>query len=144
SNNYSISSGAVLSSNISQDLDFTLAYNGNYSIVKNSILPDRNNNYYISVANIKFNWIVWGGLVLNSEVFHNLYTGLDQDFNQEFLLWNASIGYKFLNNNAGEVRLSVYDILGQNNSISRNVNEIYLEDLRTQVLQRYFMLTFTY
>lgn len=142
--NFTINSGVVLSSNISPELDFTLSYNANYSIVKNSILPNQDNNYYISVANIKFNWIFWGGFVLNSEVFHNLYTGLDQDFNQEFLLWNASVGYKFLNNDAGELRLSVYDILGQNKSISRNVTEIYLEDQRTQVLQRYFMLTFTY
>ncbi len=142
--NFSISSGVVLSSNISPELDFTLSYNANYSIVKNSILPNQDNNYYISVANVKFNWIFWNGFVLNSEVFHNLYTGLDQDFNQEFLLWNASIGYKFLSNDAGEIRLSVYDILGQNQSISRNVTEIYLEDLRTKVLQRYFMLTFTY
>ena len=142
--NYSINSGVVLSSNISPELDFTISYNANYSIIKNSILPTQDNNYLISVANIKFNWIFWNGFLINTEVFHNLYKGLEQDFNQEFLLWNVSLGYKFLENNAGEIRLSVYDILGQNNSISRNVTEIYLEDLRTQVLQRYFMLTFTY
>ena len=144
SNNYSANSGVVLSSNISPALDFTLSYNANYAIVENSLLPEQNNNYFIHVANASVNWILWEKLVLNTEVFHNLYKGLEQDFDQEFLLWNASIGYKFLENNNAEVRLSVYDILGQNNSISRNVTEIYLEDLRTQVLQRYFMLTFTY
>jgi hypothetical protein len=143
-NNYAISSGFVLASNISPEFDFTIAYNANYSIVKSSLMPSQNNEYFIHVANIKFNWIFWENFVLNSEVFHNLYKGLGQDFNQEFLLWNASFGYKFLEKNAAEIRLSVYDILGQNNSITRNVTEIYLEDLKTVVLQRYFMLTFTY
>jgi hypothetical protein len=32
----------------------------------------------------------------------------------------------------------------QNNSISRNTTETYYEDVQTNVLQRYFMLTFTY
>ncbi|MBX3042204.1 MAG: TonB-dependent receptor [Candidatus Kapabacteria bacterium] len=143
-NNFSINSGVVLSSNISQNFDFTLSYSGNYTIVENSLLPEQNNNYFIHVANGSVNWILWGKLVLNTELFHNLYKGLEQEFDQEFILWNASIGFKFLENNAAELRLSVYDILGQNNSITRNVTEIYLEDLRTQVLQRYFMLTITY
>ncbi len=143
-NNYTINSGIVVASNISPELDFTLAYNANYSIVKNSILPQQDNNYFIHVANFKLNWILFEKLVLNTELFHNLYKGLEQEFNQEFLLWNASIGYKFLDNNAGEIRLSVYDLLGQNTSINRNVTEIYLEDLQTRVLQRYLMLTFTY
>ena len=43
-----------------------------------------------------------------------------------------------------EVKLSVFDILNQNNSISRTVTETYIEDTRSNVLNRYFMLTFTY
>jgi hypothetical protein len=34
--------------------------------------------------------------------------------------------------------------LGQNNNINRRVTELYLEDTRSNVLQRYFMLTLTY
>jgi hypothetical protein len=59
-------------------------------------------------------------------------------------LWNAGLGYKFLKNQQGEIRLSVFDILGQNQSITRNVTELYIEDTQTNLLQRYFMLTFTY
>jgi hypothetical protein len=40
--------------------------------------------------------------------------------------------------------LNVYDLLKQNNSIWRNVSDAYVEDVQTNVLQRYFMLTFTY
>ena len=38
----------------------------------------------------------------------------------------------------------MFDLLKQNRSITRNVTETYIEDVQNQVLQRYFMLTFTY
>ena len=43
-----------------------------------------------------------------------------------------------------EVKLIAFDILNQNNSISRDVTETYIEDRQTNVLTRYFMLTVTY
>ena len=68
------------------------------------------------------------------------YEDYTKHVNGEF----AKAKYKFLKNNAGELRLSSFDILHQNNSISRTTNSNYIEDNRTKVLQRYFMLTFTY
>jgi hypothetical protein len=44
----------------------------------------------------------------------------------------------------GELKLSVFDLLKQNKSISRNVTDSYIQDVQNQVLQQYFMLTFTY
>ncbi|PIY11018.1 MAG: hypothetical protein COZ18_04885 [Flexibacter sp. CG_4_10_14_3_um_filter_32_15] len=43
-----------------------------------------------------------------------------------------------------KIKLTVFDLLNQNNSISRNVAETYVEDIQTQVLQRYFIVSFTY
>jgi hypothetical protein len=55
-----------------------------------------------------------------------------------------AIAKKILKGQKGEVRLSVFDLLDQNQSISRNVTETYFEDVTTKVLKQYFMLTFTY
>ncbi len=49
-----------------------------------------------------------------------------------------------MKNNAGELKLSVFDLLKQNQSIVRTVTNIYIEDAQSEVLQQYFMLTFTY
>ena len=49
-----------------------------------------------------------------------------------------------MKNNTGDIRLSVFDALAQNNSISRTTSDSYYQDTRTLVLQRYYMLTFTY
>ena len=37
-----------------------------------------------------------------------------------------------------------YDILDENKSLNRSVTDTYIEDSNTQVLQQYFMLSFTY
>jgi Outer membrane protein beta-barrel family len=69
---------------------------------------------------------------------------LSAGFNQKFGIWNAAIGKKFLKKNAGELKLSVFDLLKQNQSISRAIDASYIEDAQSVVLQQYFMLTFTY
>ncbi len=144
SNTYAVSQGLVLSSNISEKLDFTLSYSGNYNVVRNSIQPALNNNYYTQGITGRVNWIFGKGFVIQSDVNNQSYRGLGQGYNQNFTLWNASVGKKFLKNNAGELKLTVFDILKQNNSISRNVTETYVQDVTSRVLTQYAMLTFTY
>jgi hypothetical protein len=136
--------GAVLASNISENVDFNLSYTANFNSVKNSIQPALNNNYFISTAGIQVKLLSKNGWVFQNDLNNQSYHGLTDGFNQNFWLWNVSVGKKFLKNNNGELRLSVFDLLKQNQSIRRNVEEIYVEDVRTQVLKQYFMLTFSY
>lgn len=139
-----LSQEVTLSSNISEKVDFTIGYKGGYNIVTNSILPELNNNLFSHTASAKFTWIFWKDIVFRTDASQTLFRGLAGDFNQDYTLWNASLGKKFLKGNAGELSLSVFDILNQNNSINREVTQTFVEDTRTQVLNRYFMLTFTY
>lgn len=144
SNTYAISQGLVVSSNISDKLDFTVSYSGNYNVVRNSIQPNLNNNYYTQGITGRVNWIFGKGFVFQTDINNQSYRGLGQGFNQNFTLWNAAIGKKFLKNNAGELKLTVFDILKQNNSITRSVTETYVQDVTNRVLTQYAMLTFTY
>ncbi|MCE7059611.1 TonB-dependent receptor domain-containing protein [Dyadobacter sp. CY343] len=144
SNTYAVSQGLVVSSNVSEKLDFTVSYSGNYNIVRNSIQPNLNNNYYTQGITGRVNWIFGKGFVVQSDINNQSYRGLGEGFNQNFTLWNASVGKKFLKNNAGELKLTVFDILKQNNSITRNVTETYVQDVTNRVLTQYAMLTFTY
>ncbi|HOY49903.1 MAG TPA: outer membrane beta-barrel protein [Flavobacteriales bacterium] len=136
--------GLVIASNISEKIDFTLTYNGGWNQVQSTLQPTLNNNYVVQTAGFKWNWLPWKGLVLNTEINHSRYDGLGTGFNQNFTLWNAGIGYKFLKGKSGELRATAFDILNQNTSISRSITETYVEDNRTKVLNRYFMLTFTF
>ena len=75
---------------------------------------------------------------------YTAYNGLSQNFNQEYFLWNAYFGYKFLKDKSFETKISVFDLLNQNRSIGRTITGNYTEDFNTMVLRRYFMITLTY
>jgi hypothetical protein len=142
--NYAVNGGLVASSNISEDVDFTLSTNGTYNIVKNTLQSQRNYNYYSQTSSLRLNWIIQKKIVFHTDLNHTLYSGLGSPYDQAYLLWNAWLGYKFLKNNAAQVDLYAFDLLRQNRAISRTITDTYIEDAETQVLQRYFMLRFTY
>ncbi|TGE22162.1 TonB-dependent receptor [Hymenobacter aquaticus] len=136
--------GAVLSSNISPELDFTLSSNSSQTYARNTVQSQSNSQYFRQNTTLRLNWILVKGVTLQSDVNHVAYRGLTAGYNQNFVLWNASLGKKFLPKQQAELKLFAFDLLGQNNSIQRNITEAYTEDVRTNILQRYFMLMFTY
>lgn len=144
STNKTIGLGLTFSSNISENVDFTLSTRSNYNKASNSVQEQLNSRYLYQNSRVKFNLIIPGGIVFRTNVTHQFYTGLSDGFDDSFFLWTAAIGKKLFKNQRGELSLAVFDILEQNQSIKRNVTEIYIEDLRSMVLQRYAMLTFTY
>ncbi len=136
--------GATLSSNISEKIDFALSYTFSFNNVQNDQQSKANNQYFIQNVTANVNYMPWSRLVLNTNFSGRFYKGLAQSFNQSILLWNAAIGYKVLKNKMLELRISAYDILNNNSSIVRNTTDIYIEDVRSMVLNRYFMFTATY
>ncbi|MDO1445243.1 outer membrane beta-barrel protein [Rhodocytophaga aerolata] len=136
--------GMSISSNISEKLDFTLSTRSSYNIVRNSLRPALNNNFFNQSSRARLSWIIWEGIVFRTDLNHQVNTGLSAGYDNNYLLWNMSIGKKLFKNQRGEVSLNVYDLLKQNISINRNVTELYVEDVQSNVLQQYFMLTFTY
>lgn len=144
SNSPSGNVGITLSSNISKKIDFTISSNTTVTYVNNTLRRNLNSSFVNQNSNARFYWDIWKGIVLTGELTHQLYTGLSDGFNQNFFLWNMGLAKKFLKNDAAEVKFTAFDILNQNNSIIRNVTDVYVEDVETVVLNRYFMLSFTY
>lgn len=143
-NNTSLGLGFTISSNISEKIDFTLTSNGNYNLISNSYNTNINNEYYVQNSRLSMNYILWKGFTLGSDITNYIYRGLGGEFDQTIFLWNASIGKKFLKDNQAEIRLTAYDILGQNRSITPNTYDAYIERTTVNALQRYFMLTFSW
>lgn len=136
--------GLVFSSNISEKFDFTLSSNSSYSNINNTLQTSSNTTYLSQISKLKVTANPFGGLILQAEYSNTYYSGLTSTYNQSISLLNAAIGYKFLKNKQAELRLTVYDLLNQNNSISRTNTDSYIQDSQTNVLNRYYMLTFTY
>ncbi len=144
SNTYNYNLGAVLASNISENIDFTLSYSANINTVKNTIQSTSNNNYFSRSAGITANLLTKKGLFFQNDLSNEYYKGLSGVYNTNYWLWNIAVGQKFLKNEMGELKLSVFDLLKQNKAITRNITNSYIQDVQNQVLQQYFMLTFTY
>jgi hypothetical protein len=144
SNTYAPTGSLVLSSNISEKIDFTISYNATYNVIKNTIQTSTNNNYFNHTANAKFNWLFWKGFVFNTSLQNSYYASGSQGFNQDIFLWNLALGYKFHKNKSLDIRASVNDVLNQNTGISRTVSQTYIEDDRNLVLKRYLLLTVTW
>ncbi|MES2566714.1 MAG: TonB-dependent receptor [Bacteroidota bacterium] len=136
--------GLIFSSNISEKFDFTLSSNSSYSQIENTLQSNSNTTYLSQQSKLKITANPWKGLVLQSEFTNTYFSGLTSAFNQSISLWNAGIGYKFLKNRQAELRLSIYDLLNENNSVTRTNTDSYIQDSQTNVLNRYYMLTFTY
>ena len=136
--------GVTLSSNISEKVDFTITSMTNLNSSTNTAQGFANTQYINQATTASLNLILGEDWVFNTQAAHNYYDGLTDGFNQNYILWNMSIGRKFLKDNRGDFRLTVFDLLNQNTSISRTVTAAYIEDVQTVVLNRYVMATFTY
>ena len=138
---------------LSQTLGFNYSYkekmdiaiNGSiaYNNIKYKLTQVSNTEYLSQTYSIDATYTLPKDFVLSSDVDYYINTGRGAGYNQNIPMWNASVS-KLILGKAGEIKLSVIDILNQNKSITRSSGENYYEDVRSNVLQQYFLLSFTY
>jgi len=115
-----------------------------YNIARNTIQPMQNANYYSYGVSAEFTYYTNNGWLVASD-FDYTYSGNHAaGYNTSVPLLNPSIAKEFLKNKAGELRLTCFDLLNQNKSVTRTVSTNQIVDSRSNVLTQYFMLTFTY
>jgi len=144
SNTYSYNEGIVLSSNISPKIDFTLSGNLSYNKVENTIHSELNSNYSSEKYAFRVNMTLFKRITASSTTTYLINKGMGIGYNLEYLLWNASLGVQFLKDKNAEFKVSVFDILEENSSVSRNVTQSYVEDVRNMALKQYFMFSLIY
>ena len=116
---------------------FSYGYN-TYSNDKNLNTGFLNQTYNVgTILNIGKGWTIDGSL--NYDIFDKERAGE----NNTLALFNASI-MKRLYNNKLTAKLSAFDILNQNKGISTNAAETYIDQVFTNSIQQYFMLTLNY
>jgi hypothetical protein len=142
--NWSIRSGVVLASNISQNLDFTLLYQGSWNIARNSLSTNTSGDYYAHSLGLRFNAVGPKGIVVRDEVTHSLQSGVAGGYGRNIVLWNTTLGKKFLKNDRGELRVTLTDALDQDRAVNRSITESYVQDTRDVTLGRYAQAVFTY
>lgn len=142
--NVTIGEDLRLNYNYKDKLDMGLSTSINYTAAKYTIQKNQNTSFFTYVYSGDVSYTFKKGFILSTDFDYTLNNGVSEGFNRDFAMWNASFAKQFLKSKRGELKLSVFDILDQNQSISRHVGENYIEDVQNTVLQRFFMLTFTY
>jgi hypothetical protein len=144
SRNLSGTTNITLASNISEKIDFTLSSAMSASRVVNTIQPQADFSFLQHELNAKAVWMFTKNWTLSSDASNFTFQGLEGGFSQTFWLWNAGLGYRIAKKNTAELKLSVFDILGQNTSINREITDTFVEDSQTRVLTRFLLLSFNY
>jgi len=133
--------GVVVSSNISTNIDFTISSTSSLNKIRNSSSTINNDDYFSQSTSLKFYWLAFDRLTLQTDLNHRYVQGLTKP--TSYLL-NINLGYKLFENKKGELRLSVNDLLNQNNNNSKQTTENYTQEYSTNLMGRYFLLTFNY
>lgn len=142
--NTNMGAGLSLNSNISENVDFLISSNTIITRNDNPVNRQLNSTFTSEICRASLNLILWKGIVINSSVTYQANFGLSAGYNVNYMLWNIAVGKKLFRKRQGDIRVSVFDVLKKNNSIQRSVTETYIQDMQSNILQRYFMLVFTY
>ncbi|MBS1566511.1 MAG: TonB-dependent receptor, partial [Bacteroidetes bacterium] len=131
--------------NVADKLDMGVDANFTWNVARYSVRPEQNNQYFLHSYAVDLTYNVFRRLSISTDFNYAFNSGLASGFNQSIPLWNASTAFLLFPKRNGELRLSVYDILNQNKSITHVTGDgFYVQDTYTQVLQRFFMLSFMY
>ena len=84
------------------------------------------------------------GFKVESEAIYTQGVGYQEPYNVASVLWSAGLSYSFLKNQAATLRIKVYDLLNQQQSIWRQVTATEISDTWSNSLGRYAMLHFIY
>ncbi len=135
-----VNQGAGININ-KEKIDFGVKLNIAYTDVKYSVNTSLNEDYFTQTYSGDFSYTFKGNFIISTDFDYLVNTGRAAGFNQNIPLWNASMSKQVFKKKNGEIKISVNDILNQNQSITRSTGDNYIQDTRSMVLKRYFMVS---
>ncbi len=133
-----------LTYNYKERFDMSASARFGYNKIKYSLEPSFDDHYWRNTYEVDATINLPLNIAVNNEFSYSINTGRSQGYNKNVALWNAAITKGLFKYNRGSLKLSVFDLLNQNIGISRNANLNYIEDARYKVLNRFYMMSFTY
>lgn len=136
----------VLGSNISENVDFTLSWGGNYNEATNSLASagKEKNRYFSHNANASMKFVLPLGFTFTAGATYSQYLGITNDYNEDYMICNLYVGKKVFKNQRGEILIGVNDLFNQNNvAFSRSTGSGYTQNTTNLSMGRYYMVQFT-
>lgn len=142
---YTLSETVKWTTNLKNNFDMNLSTTFSYNPIKNSSVNGvTTSNYMTHSLAADFTLYSNNGWTLASDFDYTHYYGRPAGYNTSIFLITPSIAKTFLKNKAGELRLSCFDLLNQNQAVSVSTNANQIVNSISNNLKRYLMLTFTY
>ncbi len=132
------------STNLKDNFDMSFAGGVTYNIARYTMQPTQNANYFSYNFSVDATYYTNSGWIVAAGFDYSYQGNRPAGYNISVPLITPSVAKQFLKNKAGELRLSCFDLLDANKSSTRTISGNTIVDTRTNVLTRYFMLTFTY
>lgn len=143
-NSYVIGERINYTMNLKETFDLNFSSSSTFTLARYTLNSAQNGDFFTQVFSIEPTYSPKSGWIFSSDFDLTMNRGQSNGFNQTIPLLNVSIAKTIFKKKDGELKLSVFDLLNENKSISRTVEQNFVLDTRTQVLTRYVMLTFTY
>ena len=136
---------AVLGSNISEKVDFTLQWEGRYNEATNKFQGDAiKNRYFNHQAKASMKFVLPLDFTLTASYLYQQYLGFTNDYDDSYMLCNLWIGKKIFKSRRGEILIGVNDVFNQNKAFERSTGSGWTQNALNSVIGRYYMIQFNY
>lgn len=142
--NWFISPGVFGSYSYKELLDITLNYRPTVNLTKYPAGVSTQGNYMVHRV-VFGSTLYWpGNFSWDNDLTYTYNTRTTPGFQKGIAMWNMGLAYDLFKGKKAQVKLYAYDLLRQSNSVRRSANEFYVEDFQTEIVEQYYMLTFSY
>lgn len=140
------SAGTSLTSNISENVDFSLGYSFRANVNSQKTAAGRlDNNFLVHRVAASLKVIFWKGLVFTGNLIWRQDRSLDGRFNDRTCLCDLYIGKRLFKDRLGEISLGVTDLFNGNaRRYTHSIGTSGTNDGSYPGLGRYFSVRFTY
>jgi len=132
---------------IAVDLD-TIAFEirGNYSInqTRSSLNPNSNKPFSSQEYSAGMRLKLPFKILFETEAEYYINSQRTNGYNINYIIWNANLQKSFFKNENFIIALEANDILNQNISTNRSIQDNVITDNKTNIISRYFLLRLTY
>ncbi|WP_424493196.1 outer membrane beta-barrel protein [Salinimicrobium sp. GXAS 041] len=127
---------------LNEIIELNPRYELNYVLTNYDINMNREEEYTNHTIGVEATSYWPENVVFGNDFSYNYFGNVAPGFDPTAILWNMSLGYQFLDEDA-TLKLKVYDLLNENVSTSRTTGDNYVQDTQELILEQYFMLSFT-
>ncbi|NER14894.1 outer membrane beta-barrel protein [Leptobacterium flavescens] len=140
---FNINPNASINFNFKEQLEIEPSYRISYNTTSYNIDTFEDVNFVTHNFGLKTTTYWPKNLIWGNDITYTFNGSIADGFQRSSVFWNMSLGLKMLKEQ-GTLKVLAYDLLNQNINTRRTVTQDFIQDTQGTVLQRYFLLSFTW